>query len=35
VLLDLLSDQWSVRPESEGKTVWFSIDEAADSADAK
>jgi serine phosphatase RsbU (regulator of sigma subunit)/anti-sigma regulatory factor (Ser/Thr protein kinase) len=27
VLLDLLSHDWSVRPESEGKTVWFSLDE--------
>ncbi|SEG89383.1 GAF domain-containing protein [Actinacidiphila yanglinensis] len=30
VLLDLLSHQWSVRPESEGKTVWFSLDEEPD-----
>ncbi|WP_328540262.1 ATP-binding SpoIIE family protein phosphatase [Streptomyces sp. NBC_00344] len=29
VLLDILSDQWSVRPEPEGKTVWFSIGEAS------
>jgi len=27
MLLDLLSGQWSVRPESEGKTVWFRLDE--------
>ncbi|MFC1411522.1 SpoIIE family protein phosphatase [Streptacidiphilus sp. N1-12] len=27
VLLDILSDQWSVRPESEGKTVWFELTE--------
>ncbi|WP_327286941.1 ATP-binding SpoIIE family protein phosphatase [Streptomyces sp. NBC_01198] len=25
MLLDILSGQWSVRPESEGKTVWFSL----------
>jgi anti-sigma regulatory factor (Ser/Thr protein kinase) len=25
LLLDILSGQWSVRPESEGKTVWFSL----------
>ncbi|MEV6793049.1 SpoIIE family protein phosphatase [Streptomyces sp. NPDC051320] len=30
VLLDILSDQWSVRPEPEGKTVWFSVEETAD-----
>ena len=30
VLLDLLSGQWSVRPESEGKTVWFCLDEDAE-----
>ncbi|UWE10650.1 ATP-binding SpoIIE family protein phosphatase [Actinacidiphila bryophytorum] len=31
MLLDILSGQWSVRPESEGKTVWFSLweDEAS------
>ncbi|MEE4542425.1 SpoIIE family protein phosphatase [Streptomyces sp. V4-01] len=27
LLLDILSGQWSVRPESEGKTVWFCLDE--------
>ncbi|MFC1439770.1 SpoIIE family protein phosphatase [Streptacidiphilus sp. N1-10] len=30
VLLDILSDQWSVRPESEGKTVWFELAEEPD-----
>jgi hypothetical protein len=25
MLLDILSGQWSVRPDSEGKTVWFSL----------
>ncbi|MFJ2957948.1 SpoIIE family protein phosphatase [Streptomyces sp. NPDC087270] len=29
VLLDLLSDEWSVQPESEGKTVWFALHEDA------
>jgi anti-sigma regulatory factor (Ser/Thr protein kinase) len=33
VLLDILSDQWSVRPEPEGKTVWFELAEESD-ADA-
>ena len=33
VLLDILSDQWSVRPESEGKTVWFELAEESE-ADA-
>ncbi|WP_405577383.1 SpoIIE family protein phosphatase [Streptomyces sp. NBC_01190] len=28
VLLDILSDRWSVRPEAEGKTVWFELFEA-------
>jgi anti-sigma regulatory factor (Ser/Thr protein kinase) len=28
VLLDLLSDEWGVRPEPEGKTVWFSLNES-------
>ncbi|MHA6764866.1 ATP-binding SpoIIE family protein phosphatase [Streptacidiphilus sp. PAMC 29251] len=27
VLLDILSDQWAVRPEPEGKTVWFELAE--------
>ncbi|WP_232792332.1 ATP-binding SpoIIE family protein phosphatase [Actinacidiphila yeochonensis] len=27
VLLDLLSDQWGVRPEAEGKTVWYALHE--------
>jgi len=27
ILLDLLSDEWSVRPEAEGKTVWFALHE--------
>ncbi|MEV1026276.1 SpoIIE family protein phosphatase [Streptomyces sp. NPDC050264] len=27
VLLDLLAHQWNVRPEPEGKTVWFELDE--------
>ncbi|WP_433887899.1 ATP-binding SpoIIE family protein phosphatase [Streptomyces sp. CA-111067] len=30
MLLDILSDQWSVRPESEGKTVWFAVDEGGE-----
>lgn len=34
ILLDILSDQWSVRPESEGKTVWFCLDEARGSGAA-
>ena len=33
VLLDILSDQWSVRPEPAGKTVWFELAEESD-ADA-
>jgi serine phosphatase RsbU (regulator of sigma subunit) len=28
MLLDILSLEWSVRPESEGKTVWFCLDES-------
>ncbi|NEB73701.1 SpoIIE family protein phosphatase [Streptomyces sp. SID14478] len=27
VLLDLLAHQWNIRPEPEGKTVWFEVDE--------
>ncbi|MGW2082830.1 hypothetical protein ACWCOW_39035, partial [Streptomyces sp. NPDC001939] len=27
VLLDLLAHRWNIRPEPEGKTVWFEIDE--------
>jgi anti-sigma regulatory factor (Ser/Thr protein kinase) len=27
MMLDLLALEWSVRPESEGKTVWFCLDE--------
>ncbi|WP_225847202.1 SpoIIE family protein phosphatase [Streptomyces sp. HPF1205] len=27
MLLDILSGEWSVRPESEGKTVWFRLQE--------
>ncbi|QFR97812.1 SpoIIE family protein phosphatase [Streptomyces tsukubensis] len=27
MLLDILSDEWGVRPEPEGKTVWFVLDE--------
>ncbi|NBE51945.1 SpoIIE family protein phosphatase [Streptomyces boluensis] len=27
VLLDLLAHQWNIRPEPEGKTVWFELDE--------
>ncbi len=27
MMLDMLSLEWSVRPESEGKTVWFCLDE--------
>ena len=35
VLLDILSDQWSVRPESEGKTVWFElVEESGADADS-
>ncbi|BBA95785.1 putative magnesium or manganese-dependent protein phosphatase [Actinacidiphila reveromycinica] len=34
VLLDLLADEWSVQPEAEGKTVWFSLSEDADPQDA-
>ncbi|WNI14142.1 ATP-binding SpoIIE family protein phosphatase [Actinacidiphila sp. ITFR-21] len=30
VLLDILSDQWGVRPKPEGKTVWFAMQEAGD-----
>ena len=30
VLLDILSDRWGVRPESEGKTVWFELAEKSD-----
>ncbi|SFF27147.1 GAF domain-containing protein [Actinacidiphila alni] len=33
VLLDILSDQWSVRPESEGKTVWFELAEESVTGD--
>ncbi|MFC4031816.1 SpoIIE family protein phosphatase [Streptomyces polygonati] len=29
VLLDILSDQWSVRPDAEGKTVWFALHESS------
>ncbi|MET9931766.1 ATP-binding SpoIIE family protein phosphatase, partial [Streptomyces sp. NPDC006324] len=28
VLLDLLAHHWNVRPEPEGKTVWFELDES-------
>jgi anti-sigma regulatory factor (Ser/Thr protein kinase) len=31
VLLDILADQWSVRPEPEGKTVWFALHEGSGS----
>ncbi|MEV3855813.1 SpoIIE family protein phosphatase [Streptomyces sp. NPDC050095] len=27
VLLDVLAHRWNIRPEPEGKTVWFEIDE--------
>ncbi|MHB9756144.1 SpoIIE family protein phosphatase [Streptomyces sp. BYX5S] len=27
VLLDLLAHRWNLRPEPEGKTVWFEVDE--------
>ncbi|MEU6843902.1 ATP-binding SpoIIE family protein phosphatase [Streptomyces sp. NPDC046716] len=27
VLLDLLAHRWNIRPEPEGKTVWFELDE--------
>lgn len=30
MLLDVLSGEWSVRPESEGKTVWFRLAEDED-----
>lgn len=33
MLLDILSGQWSVRPEAEGKTVWFSLCEDEEPAD--
>ena len=33
MLLDILSDQWSVRPEPEGKTVWFELSEASEAPD--
>ena len=29
MMLDILCEQWSVRPESEGKTVWFELSEDA------
>ncbi|MFD0020524.1 SpoIIE family protein phosphatase [Streptomyces sp. NPDC058382] len=29
LLLDILADQWGVRPEPEGKTAWFALTEAA------
>ncbi|SEN04243.1 ATP-binding SpoIIE family protein phosphatase [Actinacidiphila rubida] len=32
MMLDILCEQWSVRPESEGKTVWFSLSEDAAAA---
>ncbi|MEV7402938.1 SpoIIE family protein phosphatase [Streptomyces sp. NPDC091267] len=36
LLLDILADQWGVRPEPEGKTAWFALAEAplADTGDA-
>lgn len=36
MLLDILADQWGVRPEPEGKTAWFALTEgpAADAGDA-
>ncbi|RAJ82729.1 MULTISPECIES: SpoIIE family protein phosphatase [unclassified Streptomyces] len=27
LLLDLLAQRWNIRPEPEGKTVWFEVDE--------
>lgn len=35
MLLDILADQWGVRPEPEGKTAWFALAEAppADAGD--
>lgn len=35
LLLDILADQWGVRPEPEGKTAWFALTEAppADAGD--
>lgn len=33
MLLDILADQWGVRPEPEGKTAWFALTEAS-AADA-
>ncbi|MFI0900694.1 SpoIIE family protein phosphatase [Streptomyces sp. NPDC020983] len=35
MLLDILSGQWSVRPESEGKTVWFSLWEDEEEAESE
>jgi hypothetical protein len=35
VLLDLLSHQWGVRPESEGKTVWYALYEATPAPSAE
>ncbi|THA77779.1 serine/threonine-protein phosphatase [Streptomyces sp. A0642] len=29
MLLDILADQWGVRPEPEGKTAWFALTEAS------
>ncbi|MHC3819733.1 ATP-binding SpoIIE family protein phosphatase [Streptomyces sp. DT9] len=29
LLLDILADQWGVRPEPEGKTAWFALTEAS------
>ena len=34
VLLDLLSDTCGVRPEAEGKTVWFSLAESSEPTEA-
>ncbi|MFI6648265.1 SpoIIE family protein phosphatase [Streptomyces sp. NPDC050529] len=36
MLLDILADQWGVRPEPEGKTAWFALAEAppADDGDS-
>ncbi|MYS20109.1 SpoIIE family protein phosphatase [Streptomyces sp. SID4948] len=33
MLLDILSDQWSVRPDAEGKTVWFALHEDSGSGE--
>ncbi|MEV6010587.1 SpoIIE family protein phosphatase [Streptomyces sp. NPDC051976] len=34
MLMDILSDECGVRPETEGKTVWFALEEGSGSAQA-